>query len=63
MKCDGNCEEYGGHSGEVVKCHVYDPISVYDWGYFNYCKTAIEVDSDSGLDVIEIGDHISDSYY
>jgi len=44
IKCSGNCKE---HSDIVKKVYVFG------WGYFNYCKNAIETDINKGLIVTE----------
>ena len=43
LKCEGDCEEHRGEVKEVL---------VRGWGYFNYCKEAIEEDIRRGLIVV-----------
>ena len=45
-ECDGRCHK---HRGDITRVHVTDGLA--DFGYFNYCQTAIESDRRSGLDV------------
>lgn len=44
--CDGDCEHFGGHSGDVITVHVVD------WGIFNYCQSAISEDRRRGFTVV-----------
>lgn len=45
LKCDGACEDWGGHHGEVRR------VAVHRWGIFNYCEAAISEDRSRGLAV------------
>ena len=47
-ECEGNC---GFHYGEVRRVRVW--YGFYDWGFFNYCDTAIEIDRGNGFTVIK----------
>ena len=50
MICEGNC---GDHIGKVTKTRVIDPSDWLDWGWFNYCETAIQDDREAGLIVTD----------
>lgn len=52
--CDGECEP---HKGEIVRVHVKDGKTGYDWGHFNYCESAIMEDESRGLMVTPVADN------
>ena len=54
LECEGACDNHVGHSGQVRRVHVLDPRAKYDWGHFNYCRTAINADISNGLEVTDI---------
>lgn len=51
-KCEGNREEHFCN-GEVRAYHVTDPSSdhIKDWGRYNYCDNAAQLDRDNGFTV------------
>lgn len=58
MKCDGGCEDLGGHSGNVRLVHVWGfYIPKDDALTFNYCDTAIAEDRERGFTVEESNRH------
>lgn len=50
MICEGACKGFGGHNGPVVAVHVIGPCGK-DWGHFQYCQKAIEIDRKDGFQV------------
>lgn len=52
MNCQGNCKIHGGHSGAVRTVHVIGHGS--NWGRFDYCDRAIQIDRESGFDVSDV---------
>jgi hypothetical protein len=50
MECEGLCSI---HQGEIRKVNVIDSDG-FNWGYFNYCDKAIEIDRENGFTVIDI---------
>lgn len=52
MECDGVCVINGDCKGEVIRVRVVGPSGA-EWGYFNYCQTAIDSDRKSGFYVEE----------
>ena len=54
-KCQGGCEYDGGHRGEVRRVHVHAPQGI-DWGEFDYCERAVEIDKERKMDVYAVDD-------
>ena len=54
--CEGTCKRGDLCLGEVKRVHVFggegSPCG-YDWGYWNYCDYAINLDKGEGFRVIE----------
>jgi hypothetical protein len=60
MKCEGQCENCGGHKGEVKRFRVKTKYIKYgagprviDWGLFWYCETAVKTDRENDFSVTE----------
>jgi len=57
FRCNGVCNKQGDCKGTVQKVQVLEKdcyVNNYkdglkDWGFFNYCQTAIEVDRKNGF--------------
>jgi len=50
LKCQGQCELRGGHSGPVLSTQITAPDG-RDWGLFDYCDTARQTDRESKFTV------------
>ena len=49
ISCEGNCEAYDGHAGEIKRVAVKRFES--EWK-FNYCENAIKEDERRGFEVV-----------
>lgn len=48
--CEGGCiVSAAGHAGKMACVRVKD--AGFDWGFFSYCESAIEIDRRRGLTV------------
>ena len=56
-KCEGNCEVEGGCFGYVSRVHVISKGG-HDWGEFNYCMNAIDVDKANGFDIYFVKEEV-----
>lgn len=53
--CQGECDNQGGHLGEVELCSVTDKDGK-EWGTFKYCAKAQEIDESRGFIVEPAGE-------